>query len=157
MVIQHRREEPGNLVRFQEAAPNNMPRWLVETGTPNGLRSRAFASSNLAWGTMYQNGHSAMGRGTGFKIPRVWVRIPVSVPGPGGQIGKVASLRSRKVCEFESHPGHQHQHPCGQIGKAGSLKRSSSVGSNPTRGTIYKRRMIMTTEEYWQWIRENVQ
>jgi hypothetical protein len=28
-----------------------MPRWLVEIGTPNGLRSHAFASSSLAWGT----------------------------------------------------------------------------------------------------------
>ncbi len=27
-------------------------------------------------------------------------------------------------------------HPCGQIGKVDSLKRSSSLGSNPSRGTI---------------------
>ena len=28
-----------------------MPRWLVEIGTPNGLRSRAFLGSSPSWGT----------------------------------------------------------------------------------------------------------
>ena len=29
------------------------PRWLMEMGTPNGFRNRAFASSSLAWGTIH--------------------------------------------------------------------------------------------------------
>lgn len=29
-----------------------MPRWLVEIGTPNGLRSHAFLGSSPSWGTI---------------------------------------------------------------------------------------------------------
>lgn len=39
-----------------------MPRWLMEIGTPSGLRSRAFASSNLARGTIYIAGIQNMAK-----------------------------------------------------------------------------------------------
>ena len=40
-------------VRALDPLPTPLPRWLMETGTPTCLRSRAFASSNLAWGTKF--------------------------------------------------------------------------------------------------------
>ena len=61
-----------------------MPRWLVEIGTPNGLRSRAFLGSSPSWGTSSKCDCGEIGRRKGLKIPR------------------------RKACQFDSGQSHQH-------------------------------------------------
>ena len=52
-----------------------------------------------------------------------WVRIPPFPPlhRPGSQTGKGVGFKSRSMCGFESHLGHQNNR--------------QTVGSNPTRPT----------------------
>ena len=43
-----------------------LPRWLVETGTPNGLRSHAFPGSNPGWGTILKHITKSLGSERGI-------------------------------------------------------------------------------------------
>ncbi len=58
-----------------------------------------------------------------------------------GRVAYGVGLENRSVemhREFESHRFRQQQCPCGQIGKVASLKRKSSLGSTPSKGTSFR-------------------